>query len=149
MVVIGFMETRLKEDNDIKFSIDWFHKWIEAIKMKLPNSMPSQVNATFALNRLYNLKLPVFKLLGERTNHSENESISHPNVAWYVERNSSRDINPMSYHLLAFELINQPLHINFPSLERKIFLKDLSRRCRRLLRCRFVTSVLSIWWGLR
>ena len=31
----------------------------------------------------------------------------------------------MSYHLTAFELINQPLYINFPSLERKIFLKDL------------------------
>ena len=31
----------------------------------------------------------------------------------------------MSYHLIAFELINQLLYINFPSLERKIFLKDL------------------------
>ena len=33
-----------KGDDDIKFSIDWFHKWTEAIKMKLSNSMPSQVN---------------------------------------------------------------------------------------------------------
>ena len=30
----------------------------------------------------------------------------------------------MSYHLIAFDLINQ-LYINFPSLQRKIFLKDL------------------------
>ena len=77
------------------------------------------------LNRLYNLKLPVFKLLGERMNHSENEQIYHPNFAWYPETSSSRDINPMLYHLTAFELINQLLYINFPSLERKIFQKDL------------------------
>ena len=31
----------------------------------------------------------------------------------------------MSYHLIAFEVINQLLYINFPSLERKTFLKDL------------------------
>ena len=37
-----------KDDDDIKFSIDWFHKWTEAIKMKLPNSMPSQVNVRVA-----------------------------------------------------------------------------------------------------
>ena len=86
------------------------------------------LKSTFALlkvNRLYNLKLPVFKFLGERTNHSENEWIYHPNFVWYVERSSSRDINPTSYHLTAFELINQLLYINFPSLEREIFLKDL------------------------
>ena len=29
---------------DIKFSIDWFHNRIVVIKMKLPNSVPSQVN---------------------------------------------------------------------------------------------------------
>ena len=33
-----------KGNDDIEISIDWFHKWIEAIKMKLPNSMPSQAN---------------------------------------------------------------------------------------------------------
>ena len=33
-----------KGDDDKNFSLDWFHKWIEAIKMKLPNSMPSQAN---------------------------------------------------------------------------------------------------------
>ena len=33
-----------KGNDDIKFSIDWFHRWIEAIKMKLLNSTPSQVN---------------------------------------------------------------------------------------------------------
>ena len=32
-------------------------------------------------------------------NHSENEQIYHPNFVWYVERSSSGDINPMSYHL--------------------------------------------------
>ena len=31
----------------------------------------------------------------------------------------------MSYHFIALELINQLLYINFPSLEREIFLKDL------------------------
>ena len=31
----------------------------------------------------------------------------------------------MSYHLIAFELINQLLSINFPNLQRKIFPKDL------------------------
>ena len=46
--------------------------------MKLSNSMPSQVNVRIVeikLNRLYNLKLPVFKFSGQRTNHSENEQI--------------------------------------------------------------------------
>ena len=33
-----------KGDDDIKFSMGWFYKWIMAIKMKLPNSMPSQAN---------------------------------------------------------------------------------------------------------
>ena len=31
----------------------------------------------------------------------------------------------MSYHLIASEIINQLLYINFPSLEHKIFLKYL------------------------
>ena len=81
--------------------------------------------ASLKLNRLYNLKLPVFKFLGERTNDSDNEQIYHPNFVSYVERSSSGDINPTSCHLSAFELINQQLYINFPSLERKIFPKDL------------------------
>ena len=58
-------------------------------------------------------------------NHSKNEWIYHPYFVWYVERSSSGDINPMSYHLAAFELINQRLYVNFLSLERKIFLQDL------------------------
>ena len=33
-----------KGDDEIEFSVDWFHKWIVAIKMKLPNSLPSQAN---------------------------------------------------------------------------------------------------------
>ena len=57
-------------------------------------------------------------------NHSENEQIYHPNFVWYVETSSSGDINPMSYHLTAFEPTQQ-LYINFPSLECKIFQKDL------------------------
>ena len=94
--------------------------------MKLPNSMPSKSTfASLKLNRLYNLKLPVFKLSGERTNHSENEQIYHPNFVCYAERSSSVDINAASYHLTAFQLINQLLYITFPRLERKIFLKDL------------------------
>ena len=31
----------------------------------------------------------------------------------------------MAYHLTAFELTNQLLYMNFPSLEREIFQKDL------------------------
>ena len=96
--------------------------------MNLPNSMPSQVNVCIVdLNRLYNLKLPVFKFLRERTNHFENQQIYHPNFVWYAETSSLGDINLMSYHLTAFELINQyQLHyITFLSLQRKIFQKDL------------------------
>ena len=55
-------------------------------------------------------------------NHSENEQIYHPN---YVDTSSSRDINPISYHLTTFDLINQLLYNNFQNLERKIFQKDL------------------------
>ena len=73
---------------------------------------------------IFNLKLHVYRLLGEQTNHSENEWIYYPKIVWHVERNSSGDIDPMSYHLAAFELINQSLYINFAILERNIFLKD-------------------------
>ena len=73
--------------------------------------------------------------------HSENEEIYHPNFACYVERSSSMDINPKSYYLTAFELINQPHYITFPSFECSLLKKDLS--CRRLLHCDFVTSLLS------
>ena len=93
--------------------------------MKLPNYLLKSTFASLKLNRLYNLKLPIFKFLGERTNHSENEQIYHPNFVWYEETTSSGDINPMSYHLLAFELTNQLLYMNFPSLERKIFQNNL------------------------
>ena len=51
--------------------------------------------------------------------------IYHPNFVWYVETSSSRDINPMSYHLTAFELTNQLLYMNFPSLERNIFFRKI------------------------
>ena len=59
-------------------------------------------------------------------NRSENEQIYHPNFMWYVETSSSEDINLMSYHLTAFELTNQLLYMNFPSLERKMFQKNLN-----------------------
>ena len=75
--------------------------------MKLPNSVPSQVSV-----RIVEIEY-------------EDEQIYHPNFVWYVETSSSADINPMSYHLTAFELTNQLLYTNFPSLERKIFQKDL------------------------
>ena len=65
------------------------------------------------------------KFLGERTNYSENEQIYHPNFVWYVETSSSGDINPMSCHLTAFDITNQLLYMNFPSLERKIFQSTL------------------------
>ena len=55
-----------------------------------------------------------------------------------------RDINLMLYYLTAFELINQLLYINFPSLEPKIFLKDLKSTCCCLLHSDFVMSVLFI-----
>ena len=90
--------------------------------MKLPSSMHSQVNVRIVeMNRLYNFKSPVFKFLGERTNHSEND-------VWYGETSSPGDINVISYHLTAFELTNQLLYSNFPSLER-IF-KNLVTKCK-------------------
>ena len=47
----------------------------------------------------------------------------------------------MSYHLTAFELTNQLLYI-FQASNVKCFRKIGSLRCRRLLRCDFVTSVI-------
>ena len=48
----------------------------------------------------------------------------------------------MSYHLTAFELTNQLLYINFQSLERKIFQKDLKSSLLSSLRSDFVISVI-------
>ena len=42
-----------------------------------------------------------------------------------MDRSWSGDVNPTSYHVTAFELMSQLLCINFPRLERKIFLKGL------------------------
>ena len=47
----------------------------------------------------------------------------------------------MSSHLTAFELTNQLLYMNFPSLKRKIFRKDLKVRCAQGLKVRYVASV--------
>ena len=85
--------------------------------MKLLNSMSSQVNVhLMQLNRLYNVKLHVFKSSGEGTYNSDNENIYHPKFTWYAERSSSK-----SYHLIAFELVNPPLYIYFPGFEYRIF----------------------------
>ena len=51
------------------------------------------------LNRLYNVKLHVFRSSGERTYNSDNENIHRSKFAWYAERSSLTDINPKSYHL--------------------------------------------------
>ena len=59
--------------------------------------------------------------------HSENEKIYHSNFAWYVERCSSVDINPESYHLTASELINQLLYINFLSFECRTLFSSVAR----------------------
>ena len=68
---------------------------------------------------------PLIQGIRERTHHSENEDVYHSDFAWYVERSPSVDINPKSYHLAPFELINQLPCINFPSFECRFFLKDL------------------------
>ena len=46
--------------------------------------------------------------------------------AWYAEMSSLVDINPKSYHLIAFELVNPLLYIYFPSFEYRSILKDLN-----------------------
>ena len=47
-------------------------------------------------------------------------------VCIVCEKSTSVDINPKSYHLSAFKLINLLLYINFPSSESKVvFFKDL------------------------
>ena len=43
-VISEATKSQLEGDDSIKCSTDWFHKGLEAIKKKLPNSMPSQVN---------------------------------------------------------------------------------------------------------
>ena len=72
--------------------------------MKLSNSMTSQVKVCIVeIEQTLQLEVTCFQvLIGERTN-----------------------IIPMSYHLIAFELTNQLLYMNFPSPERKIFQKNL------------------------
>ena len=78
------------------------------------------------LNRFYNVKLHVFKSSGEPTYNSDNENIilSLPGM----QRSSLADINPKSYHLIAFELVNPLLHIYLPSFERIISWKDLKSK---------------------
>ena len=71
------------------------------------------------------MKLDVFKSSGERTYNSDNEDIYHPKFSWYAERSSLVDINPKSYHLIAFKVINPVLYIYFPNFEYRIFLQDL------------------------
>ena len=73
------------------------------------------------LNRLYSMKLHVFKSSGERTYNSDNENIYDPKFALYAERSSLADINLKSYHLIAFELVNPLPNIYFASFEYRIF----------------------------
>ena len=54
-----------------------------------------------------------------RLKEKERTTLNHPNFVLSAERSSPGDINPTSYCLAAFELINQLLYVNFPSLERK------------------------------
>ena len=63
--------------------------------------------------------------MGEQTHHTENAKIYHPTFTWCVERSSSVDISPKSYHLTAFELINQVPYINFSSFECRFLKIDL------------------------
>ena len=48
-----------------------------------------------------------------------------PRMSWYVEKSSSVDISPKSYHLTDSKLINQLPYINFPSFECRFLKKDL------------------------
>ena len=95
------------------------------------------------LNRLYNVRLHVFKSSGERTYNSDNENIYHPKFACYAERSSLKNINQKSYHLIAVEPVNPLFYFYFSSFEGRIFWKDLSVGCGRLLCCDFVTLVLA------
>ena len=56
--------------------------------------LPKSTFAPLQLNRLYNVKLHVFKSSGERTYNSDSENMYHPKFAWYAERSSLADINP-------------------------------------------------------
>ena len=87
--------------------------------------LPKSTFSPLQLNRLYNVKLHVLKSSGERTYNSDNKNIYHPKFAWYAERSSVVDINPKSYHLIAFELVNPLLCIIFQALNIEFFLKDL------------------------
>ena len=90
--------------------------------MKLPNSvLPKSTFAPLQLNRLYNVKLHVFKFSGERTYSSDNENIHHAKFAWYAERSSFADISLESYHLITFEPVNPLLHMYLPSFKCRIF----------------------------
>ena len=102
--------------------------------------MPSQVTfALLQLKRIYNVKLHVFKSSGQRTYNSD---IYHPKIAWYVEKSALANINPKSYHLTAFELVN-PLHyIYFPRFEYRIFVGDLKFTLKSPAALCFVTSLI-------
>ena len=53
--------------------------------------------------------------------NSDNENFYHPKFAWYAERSSLADINPKSYHLIAFEPVNPLLCIYFQALNAEFF----------------------------
>ena len=99
--------------------------------MKLLNSMTSQVNVRIVeFEQTLELEITCFQDLRRTNERLMTRTYLSSNFVWYADTSSSGDINPMSYHLTAFELINQLLYLNFSSLE-------------RLLCCDFVTrSVL-------
>ena len=97
------------------------------------------------LNRLCSVKLYVSKSSEEQTYNSDNENIYHPKFAWFAERSSLADINPKSYNLTAFELVNPLLYFYFPRFECRTFWKDLKSTLPSLLCCDYVTSLISIF----
>ena len=88
------------DHHDIEFSVDWFHKWIAAIKEKLLNSMPSQMDVSYRW-LWKDLTTWNYMFVG----HSQNEFIILSLSGMHVERISSADINPVSFHLTAFKLM--------------------------------------------
>ena len=89
------------------------------------------------------MKLHVFESSGERTFSSDKENIYHPKFAWYAERSSLAGINPRSYHLIGFELVNPSLYNYFPSFEYRIFFERSEVKVAVVwLRCDFVTLLI-------
>ena len=106
--------------------------------------MPSQFNVRIVtIEQTLQLKITCFQVL-RRTNVQlwQKKTFIILSLLGIAERSSLADISSESYHLIAFDLVNPLIYIYFPSFEYIIFLKILSLRCRRLLRCDFITSLM-------